>query len=177
MSTEFVQKYSYALYEVAKERNDQNILSHLKEIRENLKDLDLRQFLAHPQIDKEVKKETLGKIFQASLPDYLLNFLYVLVDNKRMGYFDPIYTSFEDLWYEMENIERITVVSAVKLDQDKLEKIARAYKGPDQASVEIQEEVDPSIIGGVILRVGQRVIDQSIRGQLKEMERKLLHSN
>lgn len=173
MSTEFVQKYSYALFEVSQEINDQNIISELKLIKENLKDLELQQFLSHPQIDKNIKKETLKKIFGEFISEYLQNFLYVLVDNNRIFYFKDIFKSFEDIWYEMQNIERVKVISAVKLSEEKLLEISQAYKGNDLGEIEISNEVDPSIIGGLILKVDNRIIDRSLKGQLQEMEKKL----
>lgn len=177
MSTEFLQKYSYALYEVAMERDDQEILNQLKEIKEVLKDSQLRLFLTHPQIDRKVKKETLERVFQGNLSDYLLNFLYVLIDNKRIPHFNAIMDYFEDLWYEMKNIQRLTIVSAYELSQDKLNQIVKAYEGADSGQVEIRQEVDPTILGGIILKVDNRVIDRSVRGQLKEMEKKLKQSS
>lgn len=173
MSTEFAEKYSYALYEVSKEKKDETVQSTIEKVKKNLENQDLRQFLMHPQINKEIKKETLERIYAQSIPPYLLNFLYVLVDNNRIKDIDIILKTFEDLCLKMQNIKQVTVISAMALSEEKLQEIGKAYQGDSSGKIQVKNNVDPSIIGGIILKVEDQMIDQSIRGQLERMEKKL----
>ena len=173
MSAEFVQKYSHALYEVSKEVDGKEFLKQTKELRESFQNVELKQFLTHPKVGPEEKKAVVKEIFEGEISSYLLNFLYILVDNRRVPNIDEILEDYETLYYEMNHIDRIKVISAVALSQEKLDEIARAYKKGEEGEVLVNNEVDPSILGGVILKVDNRVFDRSIRRQLEEMEKKL----
>ncbi|MDO5301488.1 MAG: ATP synthase F1 subunit delta [Tissierellia bacterium] len=169
MAGEFVQKYAEALFDVIKSEGV-DFEGPVGLLKESFQDQDLRLFMAHPKIDTEKKKELLGQIFGQRLPKTFQNFLFVLVDNRRILNIQEILKELENLFYEDAGIRRLTLVTAYPLDEGQVNKITKAYTS-DRTRVE--QVVDPSLIGGVIIREGNRLLDYSLKGKLEKMEQKL----
>ena len=175
MFDEAITKYSVALYEVALERDD-FMLDDLDTIRTAYENGDLRLALMHPRISNERKREIIEGIFAKDIPATLLNFLYVLSDNKRSHLVADILNAYEDLCYEERNIERILVLTPFELTEDKLRAIGDAYKGARGGEVEVRQRIDKSLIGGVKLVTDHGVIGRSIHRQLNDLKRTLKHN-
>ncbi|MDD7363220.1 MAG: ATP synthase F1 subunit delta [Peptoniphilus sp.] len=175
MFDEAITKYSVALYEVALERDDL-MLDSVEAVRSAYESGDLMAALMHPRIDAEKKHRIIENLFAKDIPDILLNFLFVCVDNKRSNLVVDILNAYEDLCYEGKNIERILVLTPFELTDEKLQAIGRAYRGDKGGDVEMKQKIDKSLIGGVKLVTEHGVIDRSIHRQLDDLKRILKHN-
>ncbi len=177
MSTKAAQKYGYALFEVATEEDiADEVLQELHLLQHAFENEDLIAVLNHPEIEDYDKKVLLDKLFTDKLNHWMMNFLYVLIDKNRFNIIREIRMCYEDLWYKMRKIERMTVISAIELSPERLEAIGRAYVGKQDVQVQVKNEVDPSILGGIILEIGEIRIDRSIRGELEEVRKRLTNT-
>ncbi|MDO5036761.1 MAG: F0F1 ATP synthase subunit delta [Tissierellia bacterium] len=175
MSNKVAKRYGYALYRVAMEEGKgEAFLQEVSQAHEVLKEEDRLRVFTHPDISPKDKKDLLARIFQDSLSREVLNFLYVLIDKKRLNILGDILEVYRDLVYEEEAIEQIEIRSAIDLSQEKIHDLVRAYaphKRPDQLVIKTQ--VDPDLIGGLVIQVGNQVLDLSILGQLKALEKQM----
>ena len=119
-----------------------------------------------------IKNDDKAKVFEAIFPSLnsdLKSFFNVVINNGRGNQLAAISESFLDKNRELKGIVSATLTSATKLDQAQIEKIL-AKAGLDKAKTQLTEQVDPSIIGGFILRMGDRQIDASIERRFSDMK-------
>jgi F-type H+-transporting ATPase subunit delta len=130
----------------------------------------LRAAMASPVLEIGAKKAALDTLFGAELSPSFLNLLRLLADRQRIALLDDVLHRVLDLYRAQNNIALATVTSATALSEEQLQQIgdkARSVAGTDK--VEIQQQVDPSLIGGFVLSVGSKVIDASLAGQVRRL--------
>jgi F-type H+-transporting ATPase subunit delta len=131
---------------------------------------DLRAFLANPAVRPELKKDLVSKVFGGKIDGRLVNFLYLLIDNRRLGLLDRIFSEYRRLADRLGNVLHIEIVSAGPLTDAQAESIKSIYaKEYGAASVEAGLKTDPSLLGGVLVRIGDKVIDGTVKGRLREL--------
>ncbi len=176
----FVEPYAEALMSLAKEQglvealgNDmQLIIGSLQSSEE------LRHFLSVPLVKKSGKKSAIESLFGSQVNPVTLNFLKLVVDRGRIAFLEPICSRFQDLLREMNQISLAEVTSAVPLTDEQQETLRRKVIDMTNAhGVELSINVNPDLIGGVIIKVGSQVVDASIRGQLRRLTSNLSVSN
>ena len=169
--------YGDALYEEAMEKN---VLSDwfdevqaLEAIfRENS---DLVQFLNHPQIIKEEKIKVMENIFSGKISDGLMGFLVIVIEKGRQNDILPICDYFIERVKEYKKIGIVKVTSAVSLSDEQKARIEkRVLETTAYVSLETSYTVDPSLLGGLVIRIGDRVVDSSVKTHLEELKRDLL---
>jgi ATP synthase F1 delta subunit len=166
--------YANALFEVAKEHD---LLSEVREqLREFAKALDENRemafFLFSPYFSAEEKKEGLHAAVEDAEPVFM-NFLEALIERHRMPAIFRIRDRYDKLWDEEERVLPVKVTSAVELEEGTVESIADQIREQTGHTVEISSEVDPEIIGGLVVRVGNSILDASIRNRLNELRRQV----
>ncbi len=135
---------------------------------------ELADVLANPVYEREQRRAIAQKLASAlSLDEEPANLLYLLADRNRLGYLDGVVDTFRALADEKLGRVRATVVSAVALDSAAVSHIARRLAESTRAEVIVDREVDPSILGGVVARVGSLTYDGSVRTQLEALRRAL----
>jgi len=172
---EIAQVYARSLFEVAKESDK------LDEIREELgqfadalsESRDLQTFLFSPYFSTPEKKEGLAKAVTDADP-VLLNFLGVLVDNHRMPALFRIRREFDRLWEEENRLLPVQVTSAIDLDEATVRSIGDRVSEQTGRRVELTSKVDPDILGGLVLTVGNSILDASIRNRLDQIRRQVI---
>ena len=145
--------------------NDINIVS---QFLANSK--DLKKFLGNPLITKVAKKNVIKDIFGEQIDSRNLNFLFLLVDRGRIQVLESIAWKFLNISYKQESIEIAKITSSVQLSGDQQKQIAEKLKiitGAKQ--IKIALKIDPQLIGGFTIEIGSKMIDTSIRGQLKKI--------
>ena len=175
---EIAARYSKALFEYAQDTDsleqvysDMNALAQA--VKENPAVINL---LADPILSVKEKEEFLTSISKDLTPESK-KFLEFLLEYGRFNDFVEIVTAFDDLYDRYKNIATGTVISAVKLTKIELDKISQAYaKKYGLNKLILTNKVEPSILGGVILQVGDRIIDGSIRTKLQHIREQLLKS-
>jgi F-type H+-transporting ATPase subunit delta len=166
--------YANALFEVAKERGI------LDEIREQLRafakalneNADMRFFFFSPYFSADEKKDGLHKAVE-NADEVLMNFLAALIERSRMPVVFRIRDRYEKLWDEEQKVLPVQVTSAVELEAGTVESIGDRIHEQTGRKVEISSHVDPDIIGGIVLRVGNSVLDASIRNRLNQLRRQV----
>ncbi len=173
MAELIARSYSLALFEAGLE------LDRINEFKEEIKDVNdvlvsderLLKILEHPKISKDDKKELLNSLFKDNISQEVLNFLYILVDKRREKNITSIYDSFLKEYNDYNGIVEVSALTAVELDEERKEKLAKILSEKMDKTIILKNIVDEDIIGGVILRTDDKVIDGSVKGQLKEIER------
>ena len=169
-------RYAKALFEIGKEKgvlerlytDSKLLLQHCSTVK------DFCVFLENPVIKASKKKEVLKKVLSGEQHPLMIQFLNLLVDKNRENFLYDIIVSFEQLYKSYKGIKTVKVVTAVKLDQDYLEKLESFLADRFQCPVEMIAQVKPDIIGGVILVVDDKMLDNSILHQVKSLRKKLL---
>jgi len=131
---------------------------------------ELRQAMASPVLEIAAKKVAITKLFSDQVSPTFLNLLKLLADRQRIGYLNSVLERFLDLYRDQNQIALATVTSAEALSDDQLARITdqvKAVAGTDK--VEINAAVDPALIGGFVLKVGSKVIDASLSGQVRRL--------
>jgi F-type H+-transporting ATPase subunit delta len=131
---------------------------------------ELRQALASPVLETEMKKAAINKLFGDQVSPTFLNLLKLLADRQRIGYLDAVLERFLDLYRDQNQIALASVTSAEALSDEQLASITdqvKAVAGTDK--VELNTAVDPALIGGFVLKVGSKVIDASLSGQVRRL--------
>lgn len=138
---------------------------------------ELRSFLTSPLVKAEDKKEVIKKIADGQINPFLLNFLLLLVDRQRINIVEGVFNKYLENLRKLNNIVLAEVTSAIQLYEGEAEKLVAKIKNLTGANgVELETNIDPDIIGGVIIKVGSQNYDASIRGQLRRIRRSLLGS-
>lgn len=169
--------YGDALFELALEQNTVDALAEEVQmvsaaLRENEGLLKLMQ---HPKIVKEEKLQVMENIFKGRVSDNLTGFLELVVSKDRFGDIHAILDVFMARVREYKHIGAASVTTAVKLrDEQKQELVDRLLATTRYESFEIEYAVDTALIGGMVIRIGDRVVDSSIKHKLELMSRDLM---
>jgi F-type H+-transporting ATPase subunit delta len=171
---EIAQVYARALFEVATEQDA------LDEIREQLgafadamhENRDLAIFFFSPYFSVREKLEGLERTVQDAHPA-IANFLQALIERHRMPAVFRIRTNFEALWEEERRLLPVLITSAVDLDEQVVQSLGERIGDQVQRKVEVTSRVDPDIIGGIVLRVGNVILDASIKNRLEQLRKQV----
>jgi len=164
--------YAEALFEAGKDKGKLDSLrSQLAEFVDAVdRNQELQVFLFSPYLSSADKREGLGRAISGAEPE-LVNFLELLVDKHRMPEIFRIRRELDELWKKENRRLDVTVVSAVELDEDVVKKIGAEVERQTGEAVELSSRVDDDILGGIVLRVGNMVLDASIRSRLEKLRK------
>ena len=172
LSSEIVEPYAQALMSVAQGNNlTEKIGEDVRSILSLLENSpELGEFLGNPLIEENDKKAVIRQIVGQDTNNYLVSFLMLLVDKRRIIFLEGICQKYIELLRKLNNIVLAEVSSATELNQNQLDSISAKIKAiTNAAGVEVQTTIDPNLIGGVIIKVGSQVLDSSLRGQLRRI--------
>jgi F-type H+-transporting ATPase subunit delta len=133
----------------------------------------LRNFLASPQIPTEDKHALVAKVFAGRAHKLFVDLLHLLIDKKRVMFAQEIAEAYRYLYEKHKGIVAVRAITAVPLDDRSREKLLRTLERQTKKTIRLKHVIDPSIIGGMILKMEDTVIDGSIRFQLDELRRRL----
>ena len=169
-------RYAKAIYEIAVENSVlKEIGAQLDSVQETIASQeDLADFMYHPHIKPEAKKEVLEKIFKGQLADEVYKFLMLLVDKRREGLLKQIAAEYEVLANVEQNILEADVVVARPLSQEQEARLVKKLSDTTGKRVVIKTKIDASILGGVIVKIGDKLIDGSVIRQMQVLKRNLL---
>lgn len=125
-----------------------------------------------PRIDEDEKLRVIDKIFGEEFHPVLIKFLKVMAHRGRLGYVYAVRNAADDIHDEMLGRVLASVQTAVPLDDDLRAKITERLGSVMHKEVRLRETVDPGLIGGMLIRVGDRVFDSSVANQLNKMAKK-----
>ena len=168
--------YGDALFELALENGTEDVLfdeakTFLEVIRE---DDELVKFMKHPKIVKEEKMKTGKNIFDGRFSKGFAGFLLVLIQKDRFAEIDKTLEYFIGRMKEYKKIGVAYVSTAAALSDVQKEKVnARLLETTDFETIEMNYTVDESLLGGMVIRMGDRVVDTSIKNKLRELSKQL----
>jgi F-type H+-transporting ATPase subunit delta len=169
---EVARVYAEALFDVARDKGKLDQTGEeLGEFVDTLdRDRDLQVFFFSPYFSSTEKAEGLERAIEGADPE-LVNFLELLIEKNRMTEIFRIRREFERLWKEENKRIDVTVTSAVELDSAVVEKIGEEIERQTGRTVELASRVDDGILGGIVLQVGNMVLDASIRNRLEKLRK------
>lgn len=171
---EIAQVYARALFEVASE---QDLLDAIREQLGAFTDAlhdnqQLQIFFFSPYFSTDEKKKALHRVVDGA-EEIFMSFLETLVERHRMPALFRIRARYEELWDEANKVLPVSVTSAVPLDDKTLKEIGDRIGEQTGETVELTAAADPEIIGGLIVRVGNEILDASIKSRLDQLRKQL----
>jgi F-type H+-transporting ATPase subunit delta len=171
---EIARVYAEALFEVAKEKGEldrlREELAQFTDALENERDLQV--FFFSPYFHSAEKQEAIGRAISGAGEEFV-NFLKLLIEKHRMPVIFRIRRQFELLWQEENRLLSVEVTSAVELDDEVAAQIRERVERQTGRKVELTRRVDDSILGGLVVRVSNMILDASIRNQLERLRRQV----
>lgn len=164
--------YAEALLDIAQNANllqetSKNLLSISMILSESQ---DLKILLSNPLINTSIKKDILQELFADQVHDFILNFLLILVDKRRISLLSTIIEKYLELNYDLESITVAELSSAVEFTEAQQKNLIDKIKIFTKSNnVKLVTTTDPNLIGGFIVKIGSKVIDASLAGKLRKI--------
>lgn len=171
---EIADVYARALFEVAEERDLLDpIHDELTQFSDALSEnRQLQTFFFSPYFSTEEKKAGLKKAVTGADPAFM-NFLEALIERHRMPAIFRIKARYQDMWEDARDLLPVELTSAIELDSATVNSIGERVGEQTKRTVELKSTVDPDILGGIVLRVGNVILDASIRNRLEQLRKQV----
>lgn len=171
---EIAEVYARSLFEVAKEHDVlDRVHDELGEFAEALsEDRNLQVFLFSPYFSSGEKQKGVTSIV-SDADERIVNFLELLAERHRMPALFRIKREFDALWAEEHQLLPVTVTSAIELDEGLVDEIGRRIQDQTGRKVELSSNVDPDVLGGLMVRVGNMVLDGTVRNRLERLRKQV----
>jgi F-type H+-transporting ATPase subunit delta len=169
---ELAKVYARSLFEVALEQGKLDVLrEQLGQFADALDDnRELALFFFSPYFSTTEKQQALSRVLDGADPA-LLNFLGLLIENHRMPVIFRVRQQYEGMWDEQNRVLPVEITSAIELDQATTESLGKTIGERAGRKVSLAAHVDPDILGGIVVRVGNSILDASIRNRLEQLRR------
>lgn len=169
-------RYAMALFEVAKSlKRVDSFLNEFRELKRiSAEDKKLYEFLHHPSISSVEKKRVIKDIFKEKVHPELIQLIYLLLEHNKIDMIRGVYYDYKYLVYKEKHKKIAYVTTAVEMNREETEALKKKLSKSLSCNIEVQNIINPDVLGGVYLRIGDRIIDGSIRGLLEDMKKNLL---
>lgn len=167
---ELARVYARSFFEVAREQDKLDLLrEQLGQFADALSEnRDLELFFFSPYFSTSEKQQALGKLLDGA-DARLMSFLDLLIDNHRMPVIFRVRREYERLWEQEMQLLPVVLTSAVKLDEQTVADLSARIGERTGRTVQLTTEVHPDILGGIVVRVGNSILDASIRSRLEQL--------
>ncbi|HET7627009.1 MAG TPA: F0F1 ATP synthase subunit delta [Bacillales bacterium] len=173
MSDAVTKRYARALFEIAEEHGKVKAIDEdLRAVLEAFQDKDAGKIFMHPRLDAEEKKKLIDA-FAGKVESEVANFLKVLVDGHREMELPGIVKAFEKMANEAQGIVDAVVTTALPLTKKEKKQLADKFGAALNKEIRIEERVDREVIGGMMVRIGNRVYDGTVAGKLARFKQSL----
>lgn len=171
---EVARVYARSLFEVARDRDVlDRVREELGQVADALEsDRDLQVFFYSPYFSSQEKKDGVKRVVEGA-DERFVRFLELLAERHRMPFIHRIRRAFDELWREERKLLPVSVTSAVELDPQLISSIGSRIEEQTGRSVELESRVDPDVLGGLVLQVGDRVLDASVRNRLERLRKQV----
>jgi ATP synthase F1 delta subunit len=171
---EIASVYARSLFEVAQEQGKlDDVRDQLGEFADALDgDQQMQVFFFSPYFSTPEKVEGLDKVVTGAEP-ILQNFLKLLIEKSRMPAVFRVRRTFDELWQRENKLLPVEITSAIELDKKTVKDIGDRIGEETGQKIELSERVDPDILGGLVVRVGNSIIDSSIRARLDSLRKQV----
>ena len=171
---EIAEVYSRSLFEVASDQDAlDRIHDELGQFADTLADdRDMQVYFFSPYFSSQEKKEGIAKLIEGADENFV-RFLELLAERHRMPAIFRIRRGFDEMWREENKLLAVRVTSAVELDPETVEGIGKKIEEQTGQRIELSSDVDPDVLGGLVLQVGNMVLDASIRNRLEKLRKQV----
>ena len=170
-------RYAQALFLLASEKNaNQEWLAEIQELRSALKEEDIKSFLSSPRVKKQSKSDIVDQL-KSNFDALLVNFIGLLVARNSINLLPEIEREYRSLLDGSLGRVSAKVITAVKLSDRQVNQLSDGLGSSLQKEVIIEQDIDPDIIGGILIRVGDKIIDGSVHSKLESLKSKLLRES
>lgn len=175
MSEQVGKRYARALFELAQEKGlSEQVAGELAEVAGLVEAVpEMATFLASKRIGREEKKKTIIQLFTGKLSPLTLNFLQLLVDKGREAELPQVERYFRKLLRESQGLVEGEVTTAVPLTEEEVTRLEAELSQGLGRRVKLASRVDTSLLGGLVVKIGDRVIDGSLRTRLERLREKM----
>nr|WP_300006060.1 F0F1 ATP synthase subunit delta [Tissierella sp.] len=165
-------RYASSLFDVAVDLKKIDDFHSQLEFIKNIfnSESKLITILEHPRISRGEKKTLVEDIFKKNISQEILNFLFIIIDKRREDSLMDIIKEYNNFFKEYKGILDVEAVTAVPMEEEKQQRLKLVLKGKFHKEINLSNRVDPSIIGGVLLKLDEKLIDSTLKHELKEME-------
>lgn len=171
---EIARVYARSLFEVARERDGIDVVrEQLGQFADALSESrELQTFFFSPYFSTPEKKDGLRRAVEDA-DETIVNFLELLLEKHRMPIIFRARREYERLWEQAKNLLPVQITSAVALDASVAERIGDEIGRQTGRTVRLSSSVDPEVIGGIVVRVGNSILDASIRARLEQVRKQV----
>ncbi len=171
-----VDRYAESLFDLAKEENKvTQYLDDIKLVGEVLdSDPQIVQFFNHVLIENDKKIQLLDQSFKGNVDQYVLNFLKLLVQSRRIRYIDDIVKSYINLSNQYLGIEEGMIYTPYELTDQQIQDIEKAISQKENKKVTLKVSIDPSLLGGIKVQIANRIYDGTIKNKVEMLKKELL---
>lgn len=168
-------RYAEALFQVGEEANSTTKLyEELNAVVDTLKsNKDFYSVLKSPLVGKGDKKNLVENVYGKQLSDSLNNFLKIIIDKDRVSAIEAVQNSYKELLNEKNNIIEGTAITAVAMSQEEMKQLEAKLSSKYNKNVTLENKVDESILGGVLVRLGNEEVDGTVKTRLTNMKDQL----
>jgi ATP synthase F1 delta subunit len=172
---EIAQVYARSLFEVADEHDKlDDVRDQLGELADAIGDSkELQTFFFSPYFSTDEKKDGLDKAV-SGMDETLRNFVGLLLENHRMPVIFRVRREYDSLWEDAHKLLAVQITSAVELDPSVAQRVGDEIGRQTGRTVELTSTVDPEVLGGIVVRVGNSIIDASIRTRLENLRKQVV---
>jgi F-type H+-transporting ATPase subunit delta len=165
-------RYAKALFEIAKEKNFvAQVETDLQAIVQSIEShADLQKLLSHPNIDSTKKTELLTTLFQGKVSDVVLSTICLLVQRRREGILSELLTDYVKIANEALGQAKAIVFTPTALSSQESQHIAESFSQLTRKKIQVEQVIDPSLLGGIQVRIGDRLYDGSLSGKLQRLQ-------
>ena len=169
-------RYAESLFDLAKEENKvTQYLDDIKLVGEVLdSDPQIVQFFNHVLIENDKKIQLLDQSFKGNVDQYVLNFLKLLVQSRRIRYIDDIVKSYIKLSNQYLGIEEGMIYTPYELTDQQIQDIEKAISQKENKKVTLKVSIDPSLLGGIKFQIANRIYDGTIKNKVEMLKKELL---
>ena len=179
LNIQLARKYSTAIFEIAQE--EQKLEEYGKELAQVRKELfsvpGAREFFQNPLVQPKAKKELITKLFSKELSKIVYHFLMLLVDKRRIALLDAIEEGYRDLSNKAQGIIIADVTTAGEMGAKQQEKLKAKLVSVTGKKVQLRMHRDERLIGGVVVKIGDKRMDGSVQGRLAALSKELMANN
>jgi F-type H+-transporting ATPase subunit delta len=171
---EIARVYAEALFDVAREHGKLDVIhDQLGQVADAVAESrELQVFLFSPYFSSTEKREGIARAVSGAEPE-LTNFLELLAEKHRMPVIFRIRRRFDEMWAKEKRHLEVRLTSAVELPHDVVERVGREIEGRTGQTIELESDVDEELLGGIVLRVGNMVLDASVRNKLERLRKEV----
>lgn len=169
-------RYAESLFDLAKEENKvTQYLDDIKLVGEVLdSDPQIVQFFNHVLIENDKKIQLLDQSFKGNVDQYVLNFLKLLVQSRRIRYIDDIVKSYIKLSNQYLGIEEGMIYTPYEFTDQQIQDIEKAISQKENKKVTLKVSIDPSLLGGIKVQIANRIYDGTIKNKVEMLKKELL---